>query len=906
MPAADDFVVDALVVEIFADARNLLKGLEEALEDAEGELEKWDAVEERIYNGIERIKTAAEEAGVVLTDAFIKQLAPSLAEMARIAPNMEKFGDAMDEIMPKIIEEAKLYEKMDEVLKDVNKHYAEMGKVMPLEEQKKLIDQLKKQIKLGNELDTSQKEIIDNMERVGGEFKEATVEGQGLGGMLGGLKGQLTGLITNFAKGLAVLTLLRKAFQSLKKLISESVVEMAQAVETGFELQAAVRGYQMAVGEAAGTQAEWLAFTKDLRAEFGSTTEEVNRMTSAAVTIAAQYHLTGEEAQDLARHSMALAEVTRIGPLSAMQALTQYITRGTIPRIQGLNINLTQSALQAFAFSKGIEQNVKDLSDADQQALRYAFALEQTNWALETASEGADTYTERLERLQMEQEDVKEGIGALAAPFVEFWELMKTRTIQAVGVILATVLKLSVGLGKIVAQGIMAFAVTIKAVIDDLVARYEGAKAAFEKGGIGELAKYLIEGGEDTGLKEKGLLQTFTESWESAGEQFDQIIGEKFSSAFANLADMFGASEDDAAAWSAAMKDMLLEVGEDITKLANQWATGLERIEQRLQDAIADIHLNFARRRRDAAIDLEQDLEKIDLDFMRRRQEAKFENQLEERRRLEDHLIAMKRLEMDYLFDLEDAVRERDARAVIDLTRRYKKEKKEREGDYSLQKQRREQDNKLDLQEMKQLAILKKLERIKAFEEEMYDLAVQEQERIADRQVRVEREIRDLQKNIQNKLQLEAQGLSESLQLNQEYTKQLFDILNAAFGAGGFTEELIERYISLLQMAASATGGTATTAPTVTTTRRQSGGDFIATSPMTMMVGEGRPERVSVTPLSGATGAPMGGFGQEGQPIQIDLNVDADERLIVEVAEQTMSRVADVIVSVNRKSKRGM
>jgi hypothetical protein len=39
--------------------------------------------------------------------------------------------------------------------------------------------------------------------------------------------------------------------------------------------------------------------------------------------------------------------------------------------------------------------------------------------------------------------------------------------------------------------------------------------------------------------------------------------------------------------------------------------------------------------------------------------------------------------------------------------------------------------------------------------------------------------------------------------------------------------------------------------------------------------------------------------------MQIELKVDASERLVVEVADQTMSEIADVYVTLNQRSYQG-
>jgi hypothetical protein len=85
----------------------------------------------------------------------------------------------------------------------------------------------------------------------------------------------------------------------------------------------------------------------------------------------------------------------------------------------------------------------------------------------------------------------------------------------------------------------------------------------------------------------------------------------------------------------------------------------------------------------------------------------------------------------------------------------------------------------------------------------------------------------------------------------------------------------------------------------------QTGGDFVATGPRTIRVGEGRPEAVSIRPFS-SSGAAGGGQGGGGRAkMEIDLNVKADPRLIVEATEAAMSEVADVFINITRVSREG-
>ena len=89
------------------------------------------------------------------------------------------------------------------------------------------------------------------------------------------------------------------------------------------------------------------------------------------------------------------------------------------------------------------------------------------------------------------------------------------------------------------------------------------------------------------------------------------------------------------------------------------------------------------------------------------------------------------------------------------------------------------------------------------------------------------------------------------------------------------------------------------------TTSFQRGGSFIATSPQLIEVGESSPERVTITPLSGATGQPRGAGGMGGDRSgKVEVNIGLDDGLVGEIVDQSMNEMADVVVSINRGGRK--
>lgn len=72
-------------------------------------------------------------------------------------------------------------------------------------------------------------------------------------------------------------------------------------------------------------------------------------------------------------------------------------------------------------------------------------------------------------------------------------------------------------------------------------------------------------------------------------------------------------------------------------------------------------------------------------------------------------------------------------------------------------------------------------------------------------------------------------------------------------------------------------------------------------------VGEGRPERVDITPLSGGNGAPLAGFGGggAGSRVRIDLALRLTEGLEAELVDQAINEAAEVVLSMAQAERKG-
>jgi methyl-accepting chemotaxis protein len=414
--------------------------------------------------------------------------------------------------------------------------------------------------------------------------------------------------------------------------------------------------------------------------------------------------------------------------------------------------------------------------------------------------------------------------------------------------------------------------------------------------------------------------------------------------------DAFGQSAEGAAGSVEEFGDAAGATAEEIEAFidaARKYDEEMAKIEQRFLDRMDDISNQFRQRRADLETDFLRDLRDIDAEASVDRLEAIRDYQVEEIRLREDHALEVRQLEERYLLDLEDAVRDRDARQVLNLQRRFNLEKKQREEDYNLSQKRLRENFVLELQEIEFQRQRRRQERFVAYQEELADLEMQEERKRQAAWLARDRQERDLLERIKNRLEALQEGADGEFAIQQELLDNLVEALNTTYGEDGpwvlyhkaavetaqnaataiheaqgqiidslrQTDSAIRAHVRFQEEAANRinqawsaryTGLAGQAVNLYGSTARQRGGTVFATSPTNIMAGEGRPERVDITPLSAGTGEPSAGFrGGGGGRIAIDLNVDASELLMVEVADQTMNEIADVMVNLNKRGAQG-
>lgn len=164
------------------------------------------------------------------------------------------------------------------------------------------------------------------------------------------------------------------------------------------------------------------------------------------------------------------------------------------------------------------------------------------------------------------------------------------------------------------------------------------------------------------------------------------------------------------------------------------------------QDYIRDqdkVERDYQNKVADENRDYQNDLAEAALDFQRKQEEAtrkyKLKQEEAERKYREDQIQAeidyqeqLRKLREGFLFDLEDALRERDARQVLNLTRRYNMEKNDAAIAFQLEQEERARRYAAENEERARQFALENEERIRQFQEEQAEREREHHIRLAD------------------------------------------------------------------------------------------------------------------------------------------------------------------------------
>lgn len=852
---------------------------------------------ESLSNQLQSIFILGEKYGLTLPEIFDRMTEAT----DKAIESLRKGKDAIDQVGTSL-QDLRQKAIIDQEVNRMSEAFQKLGKAIDPQKLSSLRHQLEAIFKTGEEEGLTHTQIMKRVteatdEAIGSLF--GAQEGAGGLGQAFGMLNQLTSkfglnlgqLLTTFGLVTAALTIIVKGAQAFINFLKESTQEAIQASEAHMRLQLSVRAYQAAMGELAPTQAQAAEAADELARNYGMAADKAEDLIAQSLFMTREFDLGAEQALALADAAAVLAQVAGIDTRSALSSVTNFMLTGYGQGLRQLGISVDKSTISLKAYEMGLISFGQEVDDTTRALVALAIVEEEANKMREDALAATDSYAGQITKANEALNTAQEELGNYLAPLQVFMEQMKT----FFGVALARLVIDAIEWLHRFAGNFIAVGATISDVVQELVARLPG--------GAGGAGGNIFEFGA----------AAFEENLRRSQEQTNQILDNMKAGGRA-LGDVSEEGLDAAgAAWdefSAKVYENAVKVKNEMDKLRDQFAEKAADIEQKLQDAMDKITLDFSRRRSDLAMDLVRDLADIDAESESSRIKATVDYQQKEYRLIEDHKLRLRRLEEKYILDLEDAVRERDARQVLLLQRNFNLQKKQMEEDKGLRQKRLREDFRLELKEIEDQRNIRRQERMLEYQEQLSDLALQEQRRREDARMHFELSMRDLREQHRRRLQEVAEAFLGEFKLTQDALTDIYGLLNQFLGPGGYYEELYEYIAQVAANTNLAPGGgtpsyTEGDTPLVRLTGGyQRGGTHFATSPQYIRVGE-VPERIDITPLSRGSGAPKAGFGGDGAGGDGTLNIDIglQDGLMGEIVDKSMDSLANVLVNIGRRQR---
>lgn len=912
---ADADVIAQAAIELTADGRAVIESIDETFRHVREQADEFSSYFARkMMEGLEGmsdetfgefIATGAAHAGQSL-DEFTKNLADMDVALGRSREEAVAAGNAYRENLgERLVETAEMaifeMKTLGAVTPETAKELISLADAAQqvaqgsesLTEKLRIMSPVIESVRSGSSVMKQELNFVGRaFEKLGIPMSDATKQGQFVSQMLGkvglGFASAGTAALASFAAF--------KIFGETKKIFEDAVAIGIKMSEVNFRLEVAVRASQRAIGDQAFSIAEAKAQAQELSEVYGQSIVSMTDLVGTAVRTTSELGLNKEQIKDLTKAAVVMNETMGIDSKSALMQITMFMQSGYGRALSRNGFAVTRAAQQQQAYAMGIRKSLKDMTEAEKQAVRYALVMRQVDKYSEDAAAGQDNLAKKIAHSKQAAEEATKALGDLVAPMKVkvdvFLEDMKTRVVQGI-------------------TGITGFLTMALAGWAGALATLAAMVAMALKGEFRSIDFWVQE-------RRKAVVAAFKDM--TAGVD---TLGD----AMKNAAE--GTDE-----WQQAIDDALTEIEPDLQQFVDDFLEAKDKLQKEFDEDFAKTFEDTAKDIAKADLESQRDLRDIDEAAYEDRLQTTFEYQKDELRAAQDHKRSMRDLETQYLFDLQDAVRERDARQVLLLQRRYNMEKVKAEEEYRLNAERRKQDYQDELNDIERQRLRKRAERLRAFQEERADLLAQGEERRAQLKAEFAKDeaaLRDtMVKGITDAiLALVKSGVlspQQAMALGQQWGATLggaagyaiasavnsalsATLTNAANAIKAFYGGIGGNVGSNTWSGGIAGGGAGKYAPYTSPGSQkrihgfQTGGDFIATSPQTIQVGE-RPERVSIQPLNRATGEAAGnmgrGGGRGGGGGKVEVAIALSEGLEGNIVDQAMAEVADVFVTLNR------
>lgn len=688
---------------------------------------------------------------------------------------------------------------------------------------------------------------------------------------------------------------------------------------------------------------------KAMREASAGTIADADLMLQANTALQLGVAKTPEEFEKLTRSAVTLGRAMGKGPVMALNDLINAAGRRSTEVLDNLGISLSEvnTEMERMA-EQQFGKSAASLDAAQRNALFMASALE-------VASRQADKLGDGIDDVGSSMEQAQARVQNFTASLNEGFTLLFSQSVKLGTGVFETFFGTQ-GVVPLVEEGSNALASFFAALIAGFTAaagtiaqRVVDTRKVFT--GQMSIGDYL-----DPGRVADDIVNKYNTAFEKLKVDYAEILrpgstGPTGPVTPPGIPDP-GVVEDTADR----VKELLAAAGADLAELQEKTEIELETSASEHNDKMLEIESEYTQARLALGSKLADDLEALDSEVVKRRAEifadtrselteveantnqalqdgrAEFEEQ--ERRQTEDHLRAMRQLRERYLQDLQGAVEQRDARAIVDLRRQFQQESQQQEETFDVRQDRERQDQDRRLQEIRDDERRRTDEILQAQQDRLAELRVYESERDAEIRAGFQQELTaldekhnqelakekaaweakqaELNSALDNRLAELAQQYASELELTEAQAQEVLGRLNKFYGEDGSITKLYEEFAARRRHLLELTGEEEEPdLPSVNTgpggrTRRSSGrsipgfasgGEFTASRPTLIAVGENwQPERVSITPVRN-----MSLDRQErAMSLSVDLNFRGD--VPGNLTGDDKNKIAGVLVEALRQA----
>jgi hypothetical protein len=742
--------------------------------------------------------------------------------------------------------------------------------------------------------------------------------------------GQVGRFIFGTVFGIGAVQAIRQVMEVFKEAINASL-EFQQSL---FTLEVAIRGLQRIGLDT--TIANWDRRLEDLKKQFPIfSRKEFVDAASLAALMTREFGFTEAQIADLVRQSAILSEITGKDLNEAVRGITFAIGSGYFESLQRAGINISRQVVANEALAQGYKGVYNELEPVIRAQVTYSVIQNNLNAIQEDAGKIVETTTGQVKNLRARWEDFLITLGLTVTESENAKESIEGLALSLE--LLTEAIELANS-----ASDKDDIPLLLRALMLNLAPTSEEVEAFNEQMGILVDRLRELQGARDPILDD--FLQRpgrVPRAITPAREREEERIAALAKDVVLELAEEIEKIEEES---DERRINAIIEYQNDVEDLKESHKQRLLDIEQKYQDRLSDINLRAEQRTADEIANNEFRVAEAirKARFSREDAERKFrERELSAERKFQEKL---RQLRENFLLDLEDAVRERDARQIIRLTRQYnlrrdqmireeKLNKTDRQAQFQedlrqIEQQKQERLRQLAIEHQRRLdaiALQAERERNQAKidwerqqeEEEKRDFDAQQK-----RSDRLNEQLNEIRENSQERINEILLGIAEERELTERELTAIGNLWDALYGPGGTVdvdvgyaiarmaqlEEMIMR-LNALKLSTSDIVPPQSFGRNIDNAGGQAeGGTIIARKPTVALFGEAGPEMATFTPLSklGTQGTtakitPMGDSMPRDGRIQLEMLLSPD--LEARVVDNTLGELADINFAIEKARK---